>query len=99
MVAGLLVLAGGVVAFGEVVMRACQLVGVAGFGCQPECCRQLGAGGGRLTDPVQSLGQSPEREDLAVLVVADVVQRECLLAHSKRTSPDHRASPDRLIHG
>ena len=43
-----LVLAGAAVAFGELAVRACLLVGVAGFGRPLERCRQLGAGGGGL---------------------------------------------------
>jgi hypothetical protein len=47
-VAGSLALPGGVVAFGEVAVRACLLVGVASFVGQLERCLKLGAGGGRL---------------------------------------------------
>ena len=76
--AGLLVLAGGVVAFGEVAVRACLLVGVAVFGSQPERCREFGARGGGLAGLVQGLGQGAERQGLAVLVAGLPVQRECL---------------------
>ena len=76
--AGLLVLADAVVALGEVAVRACLLVGVAGFGRWPERCRQLGLGGGGLADPLQGLGQAVERKGLAVSVAGFPVQRECL---------------------
>jgi hypothetical protein len=60
-VAGLLVLAGAVVAFGEVAVRAGLLVGVAGIGSQPDGCLKFGARGGGLAGPVQCLGQAAQR--------------------------------------
>jgi hypothetical protein len=61
MPAGLLVLAAGVVALGEVAVDAGLLVGVARSGRQMESRLELGAGGGGLASLVQGHGQDAQR--------------------------------------
>jgi hypothetical protein len=76
-VAGLLVLEGAVVAFGEVAVRAGLLVGVAGLGGRPERCAEFGTSGGGLPGSVQALGEAAQRQGLAVLVTGLPVQGAC----------------------
>jgi hypothetical protein len=68
--AGLLVIASGVVAFGEALMCAGLQVGVAGLGGQPDRCLEVGAGGIVLAGSALRLRQSAERQCLAVLVAS-----------------------------
>jgi hypothetical protein len=77
-VASLPVLAHRVVTLGEVAVRARLLVSVAGFGCQPGRCGQLGAGGSGPAAPVQGLGQESQRHGLAELVAGLPEQGESL---------------------
>jgi hypothetical protein len=74
----LVLLAGVVVAFAEVVVRGCLLVGLPGFGGQLERRCELGAGGGGLPSGVQGLGEAAERLSLAGVVADFCVHRECL---------------------
>jgi hypothetical protein len=78
MVAGLLILAVTMMAFGQITVYACRMIGESGLGRQSERRSQLDACGSGLAGFVQGFAQRAERVYLAVMGTELSVQSERL---------------------